>query len=305
VIKKVRQTGDLANRVEGFANRWLEQLSKEIQEQCKEMSGELSKLDAIARLDDASVAEARRLLSSGPAYLGGMNGQERLSLQDCVLELKRRSGFWQECIAAQKALENVRQLVETYEETSYQRQTTRELLVQASSWGGQKRSWPPTSVTLEAETKEMEKIEGGFQALKEQGGKAIGLVAQFSNLSTRYQTLAERLKQGAGRAAQEQSQVEDLETSISDLAGPWQDRLGEYRDNPEAHREIRELLDSIDAEMKRIHRQYAQGAMDYNQVLLALRTLQRKVRFYQVALDGEHAVDANGRVTRRKQSERE
>ena len=59
VTKKARQTGDLANRVEGFANRWLDQLSKEIQEQTKEMSGELARLDAIAQLDDASVAEAR------------------------------------------------------------------------------------------------------------------------------------------------------------------------------------------------------------------------------------------------------
>ena len=306
VTKKARQTGDLANRVEGFANRWLDQLSKEIQEQTKEMSGELSRLDAIAQLDDASVAEARRLLSASSTYLGSAaSGRTRLSLQDTVLELKRRSGFWQECIAAQKALENVRQLVETFEETSYQRQTTRELLAQASAWGGQKRSWPPTSATLEAESKEMEKIEAAFQALKEQGGKAIGLVAQFSNLSTRLQTLAERLKQGAGRAAQEQSQVEDLETSISDLAGPWQDRLGEYRDNPDASLEIRQLLDSIDAEMKRIHQEYARGKLDYNEVLLALRTLQRKVRFYQVALDDEHAVDASGRVTRRRQSERE
>ncbi len=306
VAKKVRQTGDLANRVEGFANRWLEQLGKEIQEQIKEMSGELAKLDAIARLDDASVAEARRLLASSSTYLGSAaNGRGRLSLQDTVLELKRRSGFWQECTASQKALENVRQLVDTYAETSYQRQKARELLAQASTWGGPKRSWPPTSVTLEAETKEMEKIEEQFQALKEQGGKAISLVAQFSNLSTRYQTLAERLKQGAGRAAQEQSQVEDLETSLNDLVGPWQDRLGEYRDNPDASLEIRELLDSVDAELKRIHRQYTQGAMDYNQVLLALRTLQRKVRFYQVALDDEHAVDASGRVTRRRQSERE
>ena len=307
MTKKARQTGDLANRVEGFANRWLEQLSKEIQEQIKDMSGELAKLDAIAQLDDASVAEARRLLSSSSTYLGSpAGGRARLSLQDTVLELKRRSGFWQECIAAQKALENVRQLVETFEETSYQRQNTRELLAQSAAWGGQKRSWPPTSATLEAETQGNGEDRGQpSRRFKEQGGKAIGLVAQFSNLSTRYQTLAERLKQGAGRAAQEQSQVEDLETSINDLAGPWQDRLGEYRDNPDASLEIRELLDSIDAEMKRIRQEYARGKLDYNQVLLALRTLQRKVRFYQVALDDEHAVDASGRVTRRRQSERE
>jgi chromosome segregation ATPase len=199
----------------------------------------------------------------------------------------------------------VRQLVETYEEASYQRQNTHKLLSQASTWDGQKRSWPPTSATLEAETREMEKIEQQFQTLKEQGGKAIGLVAQFSNLSTRCQTLAERLRQSAGRAAQDQSQVEDLETSINDLASPWQDRLAEYRENPDASLEIHELLNSVDAEMKRIRNEYARGKLEYNQVLLALRTLQRKVRFYQVALDDEHAVDASGRVTRRRQSERE
>jgi chromosome segregation ATPase len=306
LTRKVRQTGDLANRVKGFADRWLEQLGKEIQEQTKEISGELYKLDAITHLEDASVTEARRLLSSSPLYLeSASNGGARLSLQDSVLELKQRSGFWQECIAAQKGLENVRQLVETYEEASYQRQNTHKLLSQASTWDGQKRSWPPTSATLEAETREMEKIEQQFQTLKEQGGKAIGLVAQFSNLSTRCQTLAERLRQSAGRAAQDQSQVEDLETSINDLASPWQDRLAEYRENPDASLEIHELLNSVDAEMKRIRNEYARGKLEYNQVLLALRTLQRKVRFYQVALDDEHAVDASGRVTRRRQSERE
>ena len=306
VAKKVRQTGDLANRVEGFANRWLEQLGKEIQAQTREMSGELYKLDAIAKLEDASVAEVRRLLTSSPTYLGSAaSGRARLSLQNSVLELKQCSSFWHECIAAQKTLQNVRQLVETYEEASYQRQNARELMRQASVWGGQKRSWPPTSTTLEAETREMEQIEERFQALKEQGGQAIALVAQFSNLSTRCQTLAERLRQGAGRAAQEQSQVEDLETSISDLASPWQDRLSEYRDNPDASLEIRQLLDSLDQDQKHIRRQYTQGALDYQQVLLDLKTLQRKVRFYQVALDDEHAVDASGRVTRRRQSERE
>ena len=304
VEKKVRQAGDLANRAEGFANRWLEGIAKEIQEQTREMSSDLAKLDAIAQLEDSSVAEAHRLLASAQPSLSGM-ARARLSLEDTVLELKKRSDFWHECNAVQKALENVHQLVETYEETSYQRQKTRELISQSSSWGGQKRSWPPTSTTLEAETSELEKIEGQFQALKEQGGKAIGLVAQFSNLSTRYQTLAERLKQGVGRAAQEQSQVEDLEASISDLTSPWQNMLAEYRDNPDASLEIHQLLDSTELELKRIRYQYLRSGMDYNQVLIALKTLQRKVRFYQVALDDEHAVDSSGRVTRRRQSERE
>jgi DNA repair exonuclease SbcCD ATPase subunit len=306
LAKKVRQVGDLANRVEGFANRWLEQLGEEIQELGKELGGELSRLEAITRLEDASVAQARRLLASGQSLLtSAAAGRTRLSLPDSMLELKRRSGFFQECLAAQKALENVRQLVETYEETGFQRQKTRDLLSEAATWGNQKRSWPPSTANLEAETREMEKIEQQFQALKEQGGKAIGLVAQFSNLSSRYQTLAERLKQGAGRIAQEQSQIEDLETSLGDLAAPWQNLLSEYRDNPEASLEIRSLLDSLDQELKNIRRQYSQGALDYNQVLLALKTLHRKVRFYQVALDDEHAVDASGQVTPRRQSERE
>jgi flagellar biosynthesis chaperone FliJ len=303
VAKKVRQTGDLVNRVEGFANRWLDGISKEIQEQTREMSADLAGLDAIAQLEDASVAVARRLLASAQPYLSGAAG--RLSLGDTILELKKRSGFWQECNAAQKALENVHQLVETYEETSYQRQKTRELMSQSAAWAGQKRSWPPSSTTLEAETLELEKVEKQFQALKEQGGNAIGLVAQFSNLSTRYQTLAERLKQGAGRAAQEQSQVEELEASIGELTAPWQNMLAGYRDNVDASLQIRELLDSTELELKRIRYQYLRSGLDYNQVLLALKTLQRKVRFYQVALDDEHAVDSSGRVTRRRQSERE
>jgi len=305
LVKKVRQVGDLASRIDGLGNHWLNQLNKDIQEQAQEMAVELARLDAITRLEDASVAEARRLLAVGSAARNGTAGRSRLDLPELALELKQRSEFWQECLAAQKALENVRQLVDTYAETSYQRQAARELLAQASAWNGTKRSWPPSSATMEAEQKEMDKIEGQLRALQEQGGKAIGLVAQFSNLSTRYQTLAERLRQNAGRAAQEQSQVEDLETSLNDLASPWQERLSEYRDNPEASLEIRALLDSIDQGMKDIRRQYQQGALEYPQVLQALRALQKKVRYYQAALDDEHAIDASGRVTRRRQSERE
>jgi hypothetical protein len=168
-----------------------------------------------------------------------------------------------------------------------------------------KRAWPPTSFSPQAELQELEAIDQQWASLKAQGGRAISLVAQFAGLSNRYQALAEKARQNAERAAQEAAQIDQLEAAIAERAELWQSLLEQHRDNPLASQELQELLDSIDQEQHRIRRDYLQGDLDYAQVLQALKALDRKVRFYQVALDDEHALDASGHVTRRRHSERE
>ena len=106
----------------------------------------------------------------------------------------------------------------------------------------------------------MEKIEAAFQALKEQGGKAIGLVAQFSNLSTRLPDPGGAAQ--AGRRARRPGAEpggrpgDQHRRSGRSLAGP----AGRYRDNPDASLEIHQLLNSVDAEMKRIRSEYTRVA---------------------------------------------
>ena len=60
VEKKARQVSTLHGRGVDAANRWLGLLDNEVQKLRKELSGKLAELDQIARLEDPSVAEARR-----------------------------------------------------------------------------------------------------------------------------------------------------------------------------------------------------------------------------------------------------
>ncbi len=57
--------------------------------------------------------------------------------------------------------------------------------------------------------------------------------------------------------------------------------------------------------MNQIESDYLANALDYDGVIQQMKALQRRARYYQVALDEDHALDASGRVTRRRQSERE
>jgi len=106
----------------------------------------------------------------------------RLPLDKVITELKRHSDHWQACMAALNALQDFKPLIETYKEADFQRDKTCQALSAAASGMRQKRTWPPTSVTLEEETKELDKIEGQWQALKESQTRAIARVAQLSNL---------------------------------------------------------------------------------------------------------------------------
>ena len=141
------------------AARWMDLLTREVQLQLKELAQSLSQLDVIARLEDTSVARARQLLSSEAALaVSQSSNRSRHKLPETILEFKRRSSIWQECAAAQKALENVRQLVDTHREAAFQRDQARDLV--AGSGTARRRTWPPVATTLEPERRDFEILEG-------------------------------------------------------------------------------------------------------------------------------------------------
>jgi chromosome segregation ATPase len=191
-------------------------------------------------------------------------------------------------------------VIDSYEEAGFNRQQARELLAELSTRVRQDRTWPPTTVTLEAERQELEKAEKQWRGLKGGPIRAISLVQQLGSLSARYQTLVEKLRQGSERLAQEQTQVEDIETEIDELAQYWESQWRTYRDNPMASQEMRGLLDSVEQQQSQLKRQYRQGAKSYNQIIQELKALQRKLKYFQAALDDDHAIDSGGRVHTRR-----
>jgi DNA repair exonuclease SbcCD ATPase subunit len=218
-----------------------------------------------------------------------------------VGEFKRRGDYWQKCAAAAHALADIEQPVnDSYREANANRQATQQTFEEVSAWFRQRRDWPPTSVTLEAERQEMERVEAQWQAIKSNNTKAIHLVQQLGNLSAKYQTLAEKARQSTEHAAQEMSQIEELEAELNELAQLWQNQWYSYRQEAEVSKEIRGLLDEIDHQMELAKRQYKQKSRNYSQIQQSLKALHRKMRYYQVALDADHAVDVNGNVNRRR-----
>lgn len=304
VEKKARQVAAALGRFETAVGRWLDQMRKENQAMHRDLERALAELDSIARLEDGSLGEARRLLSAGlPQGASPTRQTAGAAPADTVFELKRHSDHWQQARAALNALENIQPLADIYHEAAHQRKQTLALAAEIER-GLQKRTWPPVSTSLERERQDLQSLEAEWESLKQRSGKAISLVSVYASLSSRYQNLGERLHQGVERRAQEMGQIQDLEEQIVALAEPWESLLAQHRDNPVASREIRGLLADLDDEMEDIEKGYLRGELDYDEVVKQMRNLQRRIRYYQVALDDETAMDSSGRLIRRRQSER-
>jgi chromosome segregation ATPase len=213
--------------------------------------------------------------------------------------MKPRSDTWQGCVAVERALEDIEKpLVETYQNTVEQYETTKAQLASAAKWLSGRRSWPPTSVSVEAEIKEFSNIETQWQELESQPNRAIAVVRRLSELSTKLQSLAERAGQKAARAEQEQSRIQDLEGELAELTRRWQALGQEY---PEAVGEIRGLNAQIGREVEGLKRQYRQGSIAYSQILQSLNLLCQNVQNEQINLSNGQTLrlDGNGYHRRR------
>jgi DNA repair exonuclease SbcCD ATPase subunit len=303
VEKVVKDVNALLSNMEGSANRWVDQLNDDLRKEVETLSASLTALDGVAGLDEPAVADARRLMSASSQFNLGVRGttKSRLRLEQLAPELKRRSDYWQSCAAASSALAEVHEYVmASYEEAGHYRRETKDYFAETATWLRQTKDWPPTSISLDDEKGEIKRLDEQWKGLKDRRLKALALVQQLGNYSAKYQTLAGKISQKAERADQEQAQVEELEVELSELAGMWEENRYEYRDMPEADGEIRALLGDIDHELATIRRQYKQKTKNYKQVLRAMKDLNKKVKYWQVALDENNALDASGRVHPRR-----
>ena len=297
IERKARAADDLLIKIEQSAATWLDRFNKEVEAQRNALASRLSELDAIASLDEPAIAEARRLLNSGQSSGPlGPDGNPK-KLDEIILELKRRSDYWQTCSGAARALEDVSTpVIETHAAASQSRQETKDQFAEISAWLRGTRSWPPTAVSLQNERQELDQLEDQWEQLKQQPNKAITLVAQMSNLSAKYQTLLANIRQVAERAAHDQDQIETLEAEMDEMVRLWQLQWRTYRDNPMAEEEIHQLLGEIDNQRSQIKRQARQGTATYDQILQAMQSLHRKLRITQVPINDSHVIDLNGRI---------
>lgn len=299
--RKIKAIQATAIRLEQSSQQWLDELSHHIRHNLATLANNLSGMDAIAPLSEGAVDEARRVLSTGQVYQGEQARKSFLDFDELLPELKRRSDFSQTCSAAAQALKDQAEpLLEAYQAASTARKIAHDNMADVANQQRQANSWPPTSLSLETERSELSQLEARWTALQNSPGRAIQLVGQLGQLSGAYQALNEKVRQTRERAAQEQAQVEELESDLLELGQRWQEQWQAYQDEPGVSAEIRSLLNDLERELSSIRRQAQQKGSTFEQTLQALKTLHRKLRYYQVALDEEHALDASGNVQRRR-----
>ena len=305
VDSKARQASGLNLRIEAGLNGWLDQLTQDTQSKVKALTASLTRLDSIAPLEDAPVAESRRLLTSGSPY-GIASGQKaQFPMESLVMEFKRRSDYAQSCASALQALQDLEKpVVETYTTASQSRQKVQDQFGAAKNWLHQARAWPPVEVDVEAEFKILGQLEADWAAVKEKPIKAIDLVKHLGDLAREYQSLAGSLGGLIERGNREQKDIQKLESELDENLNLWEKLQKTYQSNPEASEDIHKLLNDADQEMYRVKTQYREGTLSYTQALQAIQSLHRKVRLYQAVLDDAHVVDVTGRVIASKESQR-
>jgi chromosome segregation ATPase len=298
VEKKAHNVEVLVGRVEQALQSWLERLNKEIDGLKNALASQVSELQGIAMLEEPAVVEAQNLLSSAQSFgASGFGGAGSSQLDGMVLELKRRSEYWQACKAGANALEDIAgPLLEAYQSASQERQETRQTFAELNDWLRSNRGWPPASVDLEVERQELERLEGQWNGMRQQQARAIQLVKQFAGLEGAYRSLSERAQLAGEKAADERQKVEGLEGEMDEMAQAWEQLRQNYRENQITVDEIRRLLSDVENERNQLKRQARQDIRSYDQILQGMQSLNRRLRLAQVSIDENHVIDVNGRI---------
>jgi DNA repair exonuclease SbcCD ATPase subunit len=298
VEKKAHNVEVLVGRVEQAAQGWLDRLNKEIDGLKGTLARQVSELQGIAALEEQPVAEAQRLLSSPQSFgASGFGGTSLKRLDAIILELRRRSEYWQACKAGANALQDIAgPLLEAYQSAGQERQAARQLFSELTDWLRSSRGWPPVSVDLEVERQELDRLEGQWNGLRQQQARAIQLVKQYTGLEGAYRSLSERAQLAGERAADERQKVEGLDNEIDEMVQAWEQLRQTYRENQVTASEIRRLLGDVDNERNQLKRQARQQIGSYDQILQGLQSLNRRLRLAQVSIDENHVIDVNGRI---------
>lgn len=294
VEEKARQLTALITQIEGSANGWLERLNGDIENKKKLLAMKVDALDEIAALDERAMVEAQSLLSQDLANSVAQRSRQKPSfpLDELVAQIKPRCDTWQACVAALLAVEDLEKpLVETYQEALRQYELAREQLARATSWLSGKRSWPPTSVSLDPELQEFKNLEAQWKEMVGQPNRAIVIVRHLGDLSARFQKLQERTAQKVERAEGEQTRIHDLEVELEDLSRRWQALIPQY---PEGANDIRSLTSQITRETEALKRQARQGGVPYAEVLQSLNFICENVQNQQITLEDGRVIRLSG-----------
>jgi hypothetical protein len=298
VDKKSQKSAALVRKSESTATRWLEQITRNLNEKVAALEKKTAALRDIAQLDDPAILESINILSKVSMVDQAKAGSVRsLTLSETIAEMKRRNEEWQLSIAATRALEDIQgPVLERFTQTQEHRSQASEWLNRAVTLIPEGRAWPATTQLLTSERQQFDSLENQWHSLKDKPIKAIDLVSKLSDLGSHYQALAAKLKQTVEIAQQDQNRIKELEARFAESCQLWQDQMQEYADNLLTKESITKLLNEAEKEQLAIRQRYQNEGIPYPQVLQQLRSLCQKIDSAEAAYDQNHVIDINGEL---------
>jgi hypothetical protein len=298
VNKKAQKSDALVKKAEGATARWLELITKNLNEKVAALDKKTSLLRDIAHIDDPAVVESLKILSQVSMMDVSQRGADRsLTLSETISEMKKRNEEWQLSIAASRALEDIQgPVLDRYAQAEQHRSQASEWLNRAVTLIPERRGWPATTQLLTSERQQFDTLDDQWQALKDKPIKAIDLVSTLSDLGSKYQALAGKLKQTVETAQQDQNRIKELEARFAESCQLWQYQMQEYSDNLLIRESISKLLQDAEKELESIRQRYQREALPYHQVLQQLRSLCQKIDSAEAAYDENHVIDINGEL---------
>jgi chromosome segregation ATPase len=326
IDKKAQKISAQVEKVNRALNGWLSRLNTAIAELGSQMNGLLSRLDAIAMLDDAIVSDTRDLLSrdeyvsaiygsrgagrpdGSPRQTGGLRGvaakvaergamlqrQPVLNDLEITAEIKRKNDLWLTLDAVARALsERIETLLAAQEEAAKARSSAQEMLAEVAKRVPERRAWPPTNQTPLTEAQVLRPIDGKRDAFKKQPRRIDAVILELGRLAQQYQNVAEHARQVLDRATQDEERVQDLEEQIGEIKQRWQAHGQSNPGNPVMREGIQQIISQTDSKLAYIKQQYMRGSLSYEQVIRNLQLLYDELFSSRVSVDDKNDIGLN------------
>lgn len=324
VEKKLQKITAQADKVNRSLNGWLTRLNSAINDKGKQVQAYLIELDAIARLEEQPIAEARSLLTEED-YLSAVTSSQAAAAQtgplrsvaarvsrhpqlndlEATAQIKRKNDLWQKLAAAQQSMtEKTEALVSAYRETVKARNEVQEGLSEMVKRIPQQRTWPPNNQTALAEAQILKPIDEKWDGLKKQTVRMEIAILEMGRLAQQYQLALERIEQLVDRVEQDEDRVRDLEEQIAELRQRWQAQAQAEGSSPVVREGIHQLMSDAEAKLSFIKHQYMRGTLSYEQIIHSLTLLYDDLLAARVAVDDTNDIGLDGSGRRVHQSNR-
>lgn len=306
IEKKAQRIQALSERNQQILSQWIARLNTAAAEQARHIHERLLQLDAITRLDEPVVEDARALLQreemrslrglqpeaapSSPQNLVSRvatritrtDSRPQLNDLEALAELKRKNDFWQMLAASKLALEEkTAPLLAAHQELIQARGEAVNRLGEVGKHFLNKRSWPPNNQAVLPENKALRPIDEKWEALKKKASRTEWTILEMGRLVQQYRLLSERAGQVLNRIQQDQERIQELEWQVDALKQRWMSQSDPG--NPILRESIQTLLRQADSKLAYIKQQYTRGILSYDQSIQNLHLLYDELFSAQVS----------------------